>query len=180
MSKYCINKENAVLVIIDVQERLMNAMPDRDKVYKNIQILIDAAKQLGIPVIVTEQYPRGLGATVAPIKEHLEDYQYVEKVSFSAGEALLSMLSDEHKTFIITGTETHVCVFQTVRDLVEAGYNVHLVKDAICSRFEINNQSGLDLMRDLGAVITNTETVVFDLLKLAGTSDFKAISPLIK
>src|SRR5665647_1209606 len=149
MSKYCINKENAVLVTIDVQERLMNAMPDRDKVYKNIQILIDAAKQLGIPVIVTEQYPRGLGATVAPIKEHLEDYQYVEKVSFSAGEALLSMLSDEHKTFIITGTETHVCVFQTVRDLVEAGYNVHLVKDAICSRFEINNQSGLDLMRDL-------------------------------
>src|SRR5665647_1645512 len=102
MSKYRINKEDAVLVIIDVQERLMNAMPDRDKVYKNIQILIDATKQLGIPVIVTEQYPRGLGATVAQIKEHLEDYQTVEKVSFSASDALLDRLSDDRKTLIIT------------------------------------------------------------------------------
>ena len=179
-NKYRINKEDAVLVIIDIQERLMNAMPDRDQTYKNTAILIDTAKQMGIPVIVTEQYPRGLGATVAEIKEHLDDYQYIEKVSFSVGEALLSILPAERKTLIITGSETHVCVFQTVRDMVEAGYNVHLVKDAVCSRFKINHTSGIELMRDLGAVVTNTETIVFDLLKLAGTPDFKVISPLIK
>ena len=181
MSKYHLNKENTVLVIIDVQERLMNAMPDRDKVYKNSLILIDAAKQMSIPIIVTEQYPRGLGATVAPIKEHLEDYQYIEKVSFSVSEALLKKLSDdERKTLIVLGSETHVCVYQTTRDMIEAGYNVHVVKDAVCSRFEENYLNGLELMRDLGAVISNTETIVFDLLKLAGTPDFKAISPLIK
>jgi nicotinamidase-related amidase len=80
----------------------------------------------------------------------------------------------------VVGTETHVCVFQTVRDLVEAGNNVHVVRDAVCSRFDENYRSGLELMRDVGAVVTNTETVVFDVLKCAGTPEFKAISPLVK
>jgi len=180
MSKYQIEKEDAVLVIIDIQERLMNAMAERDQVYKNTALLIETAKQLGIPIVLSEQYPRGLGATAAEIKDHLEDYKYIEKVSFSVSEQLLDILPPERKTLIVTGTETHVCVFQTVRDMVEAGYTVHLAKDAVCSRYEINYSSGLELMRDLGAVITNTETIVFDMLKISGTPDFKAISPLIK
>lgn len=181
MSKYRLNKEDVVLVVIDLQDRLMNAMKDREKVYKNTGLLLETAKQLQIPVIVSEQYPRGLGSTVPEIKEHLQDYEYIEKVTFSVCEGLQEKLSgSKRKTLIITGSETHVCVFQTVRDMLDAGYNVHLVKDAVCSRFDENYQNGIELMRDLGAVISNTETVVFDLLKQAGTPDFKAISPLIK
>lgn len=181
MSKYRLDKEDTVLVVIDIQDRLMNAMPDREKVYKNTGILLQAAQQLKIPVIVSEQYPRGLGSTVAVIKEHLNDYEYIEKTSFSVCAGLQEKLAGlNRQTLIITGSETHVCVYQTVRDMVADGYRVHVVKDAVCSRFSENYQNGIDLMRDVGAVITNTETVVFDLLKEAGTVDFKALSPLIK
>lgn len=181
MSKYSLKQEDVILVVIDLQEKLMPAMPDREKVYKNTKILLKTAQQLQIPVIVSEQYPKGLGATVAEIKEALNDYEYLEKVSFSASDALHKLLAaSDRKTLIIVGSETHVCVFQTVRDMIEAGYNVHLVKDAVCSRFDVNHSNGLELMHDLGAVITNTETVVFDLFKVAGTPEFKAISSLIK
>jgi nicotinamidase-related amidase len=182
MSKLHVNKEDAVLVIIDIQERLMNDMAERDQVYKNTALLVETARQFNIPVILSEQYPRGLGPTVAEIKDHLEDYpcQYIEKTSFSVSDQLLEILPQGRKTLIITGTETHVCVYQTVRNMVEAGYNVHVAKDAVCSRFEINYSNGLDLMHDAGAVISNTETIVFDLLKISGTPEFKAISPLLK
>lgn len=181
MSKYRLKKEEVTLVIIDLQEKLMPAMSNREIIYKNTRVLLETAKQLQIPVIVTEQYPKGLGATVPEIKEYLSDYEYQDKISFSACESLNNLLAkSDRKTLIIVGSETHVCVFQTVRDMIESGYNVHLVKDAVCSRFEINHNSGLELMRDLGAVITNTETVAFDLFKAAGTPEFKAVSALIK
>jgi len=181
MSKYCLQQEATIIVVIDLQEKLMPAMPDREKVYKNTGILLKTAQQLQIPVVVTEQYPKGLGPTVAEIKECLTNYEYLEKISFSAYDALKEVLADsDRKTVIIVGSETHVCVFQTVRDLIAAGYYVHLVKDAVCSRFDVNHSNGLELMRDLGAVITNTETVVFDLFKVSGTPEFKAISALIK
>lgn len=182
MNKFYIDKDDAILVIIDLQERLMQAMKNRDKVYKNTNLLLSAAYQLGIPVLVTEQYPKGLGATVPEIKSNLKEYRYIEKISFNAcGDKMISFLnsSDRH-TVIMTGSETHVCVFQTVRDLIIRGYQVHVVRDAVCSRFDENHENGLALMRDLGAVITNAETVVFDLLKVAGTPEFKAISPLVK
>ncbi len=181
MSKYSLNKEDVILIVIDIQERLMNAMPDREKVYKNTCLLLATAKQLDFPVVVSEQYPKGLGPTVSEIKEALPDYAYIEKTSFSVSADLQKILADSgRKTLLVTGSETHVCVFQTVRDMLEAGYQVHVVKDAVCSRFDENYQNGIELMRDMGAVITNTETVIFDLLKQAGTPDFKAISPLIK
>jgi nicotinamidase-related amidase len=182
MNKYVLKKDDAVLVIIDLQEKLMKAMKDREKVYKNTNLLLAAAKQLDIPVVVTEQYPRGLGATVPEIQQNLKDYEYIEKTTFTAcGQQLIDYLQHgTRKTIIITGSETHVCVFQTVRDLVQLGYSVHCVRDAVCSRFDENYENGLSLMKDTGAVITNTETVVFDLLQQAGTPEFKAISPLIK
>lgn len=182
MNKYKLERDNTALIVIDLQERLMAAMKDREEVYKNTRILLDTAKQFNIPVVVSEQYPRGLGPTVDVIKEKLGEYHYLEKVDFSLcneqGTHLLQGLNK--KTFIVTGSETHVCVFQTVRDLLAAGYNVHLPKDAVCSRFDDNYQNALDLMRDMGAVVSNTETVVFDLLQAAGTPQFKVISPLIK
>ncbi len=183
MGKYKLKREDTVLVVIDLQERLMNAMKDREKVYKNTNLLLSTAKEFNIPVILSEQYPRGLGPTVAVIKENLPaDYIYLEKLSFSlCGAGLFEMLTEIGKnTIIVCGSETHVCVFQTVRDLVDAGYNVHLVRDAVCSRFDENYENSLNLMSELGTVVSNTETVVFDLLEVAGTKEFKAISPLIK
>lgn len=183
MGKYKLNREDAVLVIIDLQERLMKAMKDRERVYKNTNLLLSTVKEFNIPVVLSEQYPRGLGPTVAAIKENLpEGYIYLEKQSFSlCGAGMFEILAKlQKKSVIVCGSETHVCVFQTVRDLVEAGYDVHLVRDAVCSRFEENYNNSLALMSELGAVVTNTETVVFDLLESAGTPQFKAISPLIK
>lgn len=183
VGKYKVKRDDTVLIVIDLQERLMNAMKDREKVYKNTNLLLSTAKEFNIPVILSEQYPRGLGETATVIKENLPpDYIYIEKQSFSVcGAGLFEKLADIGKnTVIVCGSETHVCVFQTVRDLVEAGYNVHLVRDAVCSRFDENYENSLNLMSELGAVVSNTETVVFDLLEVAGTKEFKAISPLIK
>ena len=178
---YKLNKDETVLVIVDLQEKLMKAMSDREKVYRNISILLAAAEQMGIPVIVTEQYPQGLGSTVKEIQDNLKTYQYMDKMEFSAFDGLNNILSTMgRKTVLMTGSETHVCVFQTTRDLVEAGYQVQVVKDAVCSRYQDNYLNGLDLMHDRGAVITNAETVVFDLLKVASGPEFKVISKLVK
>ncbi|NLB53681.1 MAG: hydrolase [Syntrophomonadaceae bacterium] len=182
MNKYRLEPQDTLIMIIDVQEKLMAAMKDKERVYKNINLLLETGKQLDIPVLVTEQYPRGLGPTVHEVAEHLADYKYMDKVTFSAcNEGLFDILKEfGRKTVLITGSETHICVFQTARDLTEAGYNVHLVKDAVCSRFDENYENGIQLMRESGAVITNAETVVFDLLKQSGTPQFKVISSLVK
>ncbi|MDD2585520.1 MAG: hydrolase [Syntrophomonadaceae bacterium] len=183
MNQYILEGDDCALVIIDLQEKLMKAMKDQDRVYKNTNLLLAIAKEFDIPVIVTEQYPRGLGATVEEIKNHLpEEYFYLDKNSFSALNEEMQAILDKigRKKIIITGSETHICVFQTARDLVNKGYHVYLVRDAVCSRFDENYENALSLMSSLGAVITTAETVVFDLLKQAGTPAFKAISPLLK
>lgn len=183
MNKYRLEKEDTVLMIIDLQEKLMAAMSEKAKVYKNNGILIEAAKIFQIPVVLTEQYPRGLGATVDEIKNKLpEDYHRLEKTRFSALTPEMRDLLNKigRKTILITGSETHVCVFQTTRDLVEQGFNVQVVRDAVCSRFKENFQNGLSLMQEAGAVVTNTETVLFDLLIDAGSSHFRGISALVK
>jgi len=182
VSKFKLEAANSVLLVIDLQEKLMKAMKDSERVLNNTNLLLATAKQFGIPVIVTEQYPRGLGSTVSEIKDNLPEHSYIEKVSFSSciDSFKNTIAALKRQTFIVVGTETHVCVFQTVRDLVEAGYDVQVVSDAVCSRFDLNYLNGLDLMKQAGAVVTNTETVVFDLLGCAGTPEFKAISPLVK
>lgn len=183
MTKFKLEKDGVVLIIIDLQERLMKAMKDKDKVFKNTNLLIACANELNIPIILTEQYPKGLGETVPEIKENLLEYKYIEKNTFTAcDETLIKMLEEigDHKQILVTGSETHVCVFQTVRDLILQDYNVHLVKDAVCSRFDENYENGIELMRDAGAVISNTESVLFDLLKKSGTPEFKKISALLK
>jgi nicotinamidase-related amidase len=180
-ANYKLHKDDTVLVIVDFQEKLMKAMSQSEKVYKNTNLLLVAAEQMGIPVIVTEQYPQGLGGTVKEIQDNLKEYQYIDKVEFSAFEGLKNILSTiNRKTVLITGSETHVCVFQTTRDLAAAGYQVQVVKDAVCSRFKENYLNGLELMKGVGAVVTNTETVLFDLLKVAGSPEFKVISSLLR
>jgi len=182
MKKHCLERDQAVLLIIDLQEKLMKAMDHAEKVYKNTLIMLGVCRQLKIPVVVTEQYPKGLGRTVQDITEHLGEHLLFEKMSFSAAtqEMLEGLKGLKRRQLLVVGSETHVCVFQTVRDLLAAGYEVYVLRDGVCSRRKDNYLNGLQLMKDEGAVITDTETAVFDLLKVAGTPDFKAVHPLIK
>ncbi|HLS54260.1 MAG TPA: hydrolase [Tissierellaceae bacterium] len=182
MEKFTLDREKTVLLVIDIQERLVPVMKYKDQVIDNTKILLHAAREMDFPVVVTEQYPKGLGSTVSEIKEDLQDAKIFAKNSFTAyiDEVKESLEDIGRKKIIITGMETHICVFQTTRDLIKAGYEVHIVKDAITSRSKENYLNGLELMKEMGAVITNTETVVFDLLKVAGTDEFRNMSKLIK
>ena len=183
MEKFFLDKDNTALVIIDIQERLAVVMKQRETVVNNCLHLIEIAKIMNIPLVVTEQYPKGLGRTLEEIRKALPDYKPIEKLTFSCcdEQAFLNEIKTlNKKTVILAGMETHVCVLQTCIGLVRDGYNVHLVRDAICSRTKENWDTGIEFMRDAGAVITCTETVLFQLLKIAGTEEFKAISKRIK
>jgi isochorismate hydrolase len=183
MEKFFLSREDAVFVIIDIQERLANAMSDREKVVQNCLHLIEASKILEIPILLNEQYPKGLGPTVPEIRDSLQSYQPLEKVTFSCcnGENFIKHLRETgRKKVIVSGMETHVCVLQTCLDLIRSGYIVHIAGDAICSRTIENYRAGIEFMRDAGAVITCTETILFQLLEKAGTEEFKVISRRIK
>jgi nicotinamidase-related amidase len=181
--RFFLSKDDAVLVIVDVQERLAVVMKEREKVVRNILHLIEAARLLHMPVILTEQYPKGLGPTVKEIREALPSHEPIEKLAFGCcgePEFLKSLASKGRKKVILCGMETHVCVLQTCLGLLKEGYAVHLVRDAVCSRSKENFMIGGELMRDAGAVISGTETVLFQLLKKAGTEEFKTIAKRIK
>ncbi len=180
---YFLGREEAVLVIVDVQERLADVMGTRRDVVSNSLHLIEAAKLLGVPVILTEQYPKGLGPTVKEIRQALPSYMPVEKIMFGCcgePEFMRALSATAKKKVILAGMETHVCVLQTCLGLLKEEYSVHVVSDAVCSRSSDNFKTGIEFMRDAGAVITGTETVLFQLLEKAVTEEFKAISRRIK
>ena len=183
MEKFILDKSNTVLLIIDIQERLAAVMKMKDAVVENCLHLIELSKMLSIPIIVTEQYPKGLGPTVEPIRSALSDYRPVEKVTFSCCDEpsfLDAIRNLNRKTLIVTGMETHICILQTSIGLLRERFNVHLVRDAVCSRTKENWRTACEFLRDAGAVITCTETALFQLLQRAGTEEFKAISKRIK
>ena len=183
MDKYILDKNKAVLVIVDVQERLVPAMDQKEKVTDNCIHLIEAAKLLDVPVVVTEQYPKGLGPTIEAIRNVVPHYGPLEKVTFDCcrGDGFLEKVASLKRGHIIlAGMETHVCVLQTCLSLLKEGYFPHLVSDAVCSRKKSDFETGRELMRDAGAVITCTETVLFQLLEKAGTPEFKTLSKRIK
>ena len=183
LDKFSLEKENAVLLIVDIQERLATVMGQKDRVVKNNQHLIELAKMIDMPVVVTEQYPKGLGRTVPELQAALPYYRPIEKMTFDCcGQpTFLPELKDHNRnTVVLTGMETHICVLQTCLGLLKGGMNVHVVQDAICSRTKENWKTGIEFMREAGAVITCTETVLFQLLKVAGTEEFKKISQRIK
>jgi nicotinamidase-related amidase len=189
-----VSPRRAALVIVDVQDRLAAVMPAREALERNVVVLCEAARRFGIPVVLSEQYPKGLGATTAAVAAAVEAVNgpdrgahRLEKLEFSvcdaAGFGPLVAAGGPlagRDQWIVAGMETHVCVWQTVRGLRGRGASVHVVADAVASRTDANKAIGLDLARAAGAVITSTETVVFDLLHRAGTDDFKALSLLIK
>lgn len=179
-----LDRSTAAVVIIDVQERLVPAIEPQAlaRVVKYSRALIGTAKEMGIPVIGTEQYPKGLGPMVKEIAELLPSSS-LPKMTFSCGADpgfLKALAATGRKQVIVAGMETHVCVFQTVRDLVAAGYEVHLCADAVASRTDEHRRTGIELARDVGAIVTTAETAIFDLLHEAGTPEFKKISPLLR
>jgi nicotinamidase-related amidase len=177
----------SLLLIVDVQERLAAAMspPAMGRLTDNALLLLEAARVLGVPVVASEQYPKGLGSTVAPLAEKLRTLGVVpiDKLTFDAcGEPRVARAITGHsaRAVIVVGMEAHVCVFQTARELVLRGYAVHVVGDAVVSRREEHRVMGLALCERAGAFVTPAETVVFDWLRVAGTVEFKAISKLLR
>jgi len=176
-----------LVAVIDIQEGLAAAMaPARmAELGRTVPILLTAAKILGAPVLATEQYPKGLKPTIPPVLEKLEELGVprFEKTVFSAVEVpefqrRLEQLSP--KTVVVVGMETHVCVYQTVRDLRAQGLEVLVAVDAVASRRDEDRQVGLDLCERVGAIPTSVETIVFDWLGRAGTDAFRAVSKLVR
>ena len=176
--------KNTAILIIDIQEKLLNAVFNKNILEKNSEIIAKAANILEIPVFITEQYPQGLGNTVNIIKENLGDCcNYYEKIEFNAlnNENLSNDLKKSNiKNIVIAGIETHICVHQTVDALIEEGFNVTVLKDCCGSRKESEYFAALDVMLNNGAKIKTTEMVLFELLKTAKHPNFKAIQALIK
>lgn len=179
-----LNLEDSLVLIIDVQEKLLNAVFNKEQVEKKSAIVAEAAKILGIPVVVTEQYPKGLGNTIPAVKDALaEDTEVFEKTAFSAlnnEEILEAIKKHNKKQILIFGIETHICVSQTTAALRELGYEVSVIKDACGSRAEEEYLAGLERMKDNGAYIITTEIALFEWLKGAKHPNFKAVQALIK
>jgi len=183
-STLALDRADALLMVIDVQEKLSAAMPKAAlaELERNAAVLIRAARRLEIPVIATEQYPKGLGPTVASLRELLPQ-EPMSKMEFSCGASkpiARHVLGSGRKQVVVVGMEAHVCVFQTVRDLVDGGFSVFVAQDAVISRSEANRGVGLRLCEKAGATLTSTETILFDLLGVAGTPEFKELTALIK
>jgi nicotinamidase-related amidase len=178
-----LRKAESALLVIDIQERLLPAIFERERVVQNTVRLIKGSAILGIPIFATEQYRKGLGTTVPEVAAALGKVAPVEKLAFSAcGATDLSagLKAKKITNVILCGIETHVCVCQTCLDLLDASYAVFVVADAVSSRTPENHRIGLERMRDAGAVIGSTEMVLFELLEKAGTEEFKQILPLVK
>ena len=170
------------LLVVDVQEKLVDAIADAARIVWNVRRLIDGAKLLGLPVVATEQYPKGLGTTVAELSERLGDVS--SKLTFSCGgcpELFLALedlrARDIHK-ILVCGIEAHVCVQQTVLDLLADAWRVYVATDAVGSRFEADCRIALGRMDSAGTTLTTTEAALFEWCEAAGTPEFKKISQL--
>jgi nicotinamidase-related amidase len=174
-----LDPQRTILIVVDVQEGFRKAIPDFEQVTKAAATLIEGAEAIGIPIVVTEQYPKGLGQTAREVAERLpEGTRPLEKVRFSATYADGFHLSRRDQV-LLCGIETHVCVNQTALDLLDSGVEVQVAEDAVGSRSEQNKRVGLRKMERAGAVLTSVETALFELLERAGTDEFKAVQKLI-
>lgn len=176
-------RDDTVLVVVDVQEKLIPLIPGFDRIVWNIGRLIDGAKILGVPVLGTEQYPKGLGPTVSELATRTGPL--CSKLAFSCCncEAFWQQLTEVHAArhkVLLCGIETHVCMQQTTLDLLAAGYRVFLAADAMGARFEIDHTIGLRRMDSSGATLTTTEAALFELCEKAGSPEFKQLSALVR
>ncbi len=177
--------KRCALVVVDIQEKLLPPIFNREQLVRNSQLLLRLAGILNMPVIATTQYVRGLGPIVPEIASLLPPGDHIDKMEFSCfgNERFCSVtkgLGAERNTLIVCGMETHICVMQTVLAALNNGYLVHVPADAVGSRTEMNWKIGLDRMRDAGAVISSTEMAMYELLRASGTPAFKQMLPYIK
>jgi nicotinamidase-related amidase len=172
-----LSRDRTALVVVDVQEGFRKAIPDFEDVARSTATLVEGARILGVPAIVTEQYPKGLGHTADEVG--LNGEPVIEKTVFAASCAEGFDL-DGRDQVVVCGIEAHVCVHQTVQDLLERGLEVHVARDAVTSRTEENREIGLRRAERAGAVVTSVETALFELLGAAGTPEFKEVQALVK
>lgn len=178
-----LKSEKTVLLIIDIQERILPVINNYQMVVDNTIKLINGFKVLNLPIYFTEQYPKGLGPTVSSITEALGELKPFDKMSFScsgAEELFNDFKKKNLSQVVVCGIESHVCVQQTILDLIENNFQVSLAADAVSSRKEIDYKISLERMRTHGAEITTTEAILFELLNVCGTDQFRAISKIVK
>ncbi len=175
-----LDRDRTVLVVVDVQEAFRKAIPDFDAIAAGTATLVQGAEAMGIPIVITEQYPKGLGTTVPEVAEHLpDDVEPLEKLSFSAAAADGFDLGGRDQA-LVCGIETHVCVNQTVIDLAGSGVEVQVARDAVGSRTEANKEIGLQRAEAAGGLVTSVETALFELLRRSDAAEFKAVQALVK
>ena len=178
-----ITKENTAGLIVDIQERLFPVMWEKEKLIKNCTTLIHGLTELKLPLVVTQQYTKGLGETISEIQSVIPDFSYVEKRDFSCcdepsvAEKLKNLYA---KNIIICGIEAHVCVLQTAVDLKAEGFNPVVVMDCISSRTPENTELARERFRFEGIMMTSYESILFELTRSSGAAEFKTISKLVK
>jgi len=178
-----LQKETTALALIDVQGKLATLMDGREELYRQLQILVKGAQALELPIFWMEQYPEGLGPTIPELAELLPNQQPLAKRCFSAcgqEEFRNGLQKSGRRQVIVAGIETHICVYQTARHLLDEDYYVEIVGDAVSSRTAANKALGIDKMVRAGAQVTSVEMALFELLGEAGTPQFKTIARLVK
>ncbi len=179
-----LNSSKTALVVVDVQEGFRPIIADFDKIAKRAATMVRGCQILGVPVFVTEQYPKGLGNTAVEIKSLFDDdISIFEKTAFSScgAEAFVAGLTDRGiKQVMICGLETHICVSQTAHDLLDRGFQVHVLSDCVTSRFEYNRLAGIAKLQNSGVILSSIEMALFELLRDAKHEHFKDIQRLFK
>jgi len=181
--KNLLTEENTGIIIIDIQEKLMPAMNRGKFTINSISNLIKLAELYNMPVILTEHYPKGLGKTLPEIRELLKVYDPIEKTHFNCcavDEFNERLESYKLKNIILTGVESHICVYQTCFSLMQKGYNVQLPRDSVDSRTDENMNVGFELMREQGALVTSSEAIIYQILRKAATPEFKKMLKAVK
>ena len=177
------DRDRSLLLIVDVQEAMLKAVPVWEETVRRVSQLVRTAAVLEIPVLVTEHYKKGLGATISQLDPILEQASFFQKEHFSAcleEDFLQTVRSFDRPQIILAGMETHVCVFQTGMDLIQSGYQVHLVQNAVASRFKEDWNIAVNLFRDAGAVISSAEMIIFQWIRRSNTEEFRNVLPIVK
>ena len=185
VARQLLQADQCALVVVDIQEKLLPPIFNKDELIKNSQLLIRLAKVLNIPLVVTTQYAQGLGAVVPELASLIGDARFIDKLDFSCFgsndfRSILKSLPGNRNTVLLCGMEAHICVMQTALGALNDGYLVHVASDAIGSRVRWNWDIGIDRMRTAGVVISTTEMMIYELLRCSGTQPFKEILPYLK
>jgi nicotinamidase-related amidase len=185
MARRPLEPEQCALIVVDIQEKLLPPIWEKERLVRNAQLLIRLAGILKIPALVTTQYTKGLGNTVPEIAQLLPDTPAIDKLMFSCFGSdafcnLLKHLPGQRTTLLLCGMETHICVMQTALTALREGYRVHVAADAVSSRTELNWRLGLNRMQAAGAILSSTEMMIYELLRQSGAPAFKALLPYLK